>query len=154
MTKIGSDLNLILKVIKYTKVWPGSTLYCRSGTSNVLYSREKNQNRKVPRLKCSDFKCSEVCSACSLLPRKAPVWGDGLKNAVLAACTACVREGRRGLLGIYGEEAVEVLKKEIRGGGRREAPAWWYEDCWFRAAALAGVSVLCGVKGAKPLMQY
>jgi len=40
-----------------------------------------------------------------------------------------VREGIRGLLGIYGEEAVEVLMNEIRGGGRREAPAWWYEDC-------------------------
>lgn len=46
MTKIGSDLNFILKVIKYTKVWPGSTLYCRSGTSNVLYSREKTRTVK------------------------------------------------------------------------------------------------------------
>lgn len=55
--------------------------------------------------------------------------GDGPKSAVLAAHRACVREGMRGLLQIYGEEAVEVLKREIRGGGRREAPAWWYEDC-------------------------
>lgn len=40
-----------------------------------------------------------------------------------------MREGLGGLLGIYGEESMEVLKKEIRGGGRREAPAWWCEDC-------------------------
>ena len=52
--------------------------------------------------------------------------GDGLKSAAL---TAYVRGGIKTLLRIYGEEAVEVLKKEIRGGGRREAPAWWYEDC-------------------------
>lgn len=42
---------------------------------------------------------------------KALVWGDGMKSAALTAHTACVREGIRRLFGIYGEEAMEVLKE-------------------------------------------
>jgi len=91
-----------------------------------LVIKGKKQTCEVPPSKHTDFNCSKGCSACSLLPRKAPISGDGLKSAAL---TAYVRGGIKTLLRIYGEEAVEVLKKEIRGGGRREAPAWWYEDC-------------------------
>lgn len=41
LTKIESDLNFIRQVIKRGEVWPDSTLRCRSGTLNVLHSRDK-----------------------------------------------------------------------------------------------------------------